>query len=70
MTTNRDRFMNDAQFMNDKAIEVAKNFHRTGIFILSLPKDKVRFLNDDSLMRIFKLEFNNYLCSQNVDFKI
>ncbi len=70
MTTNGHISMNDAQFMNDKAIEVAKNFQRTGIFIFSLPKDKVHFLNDESLMRIFKLEFNNYLRSQNVDFKI
>lgn len=62
--------MNDVQFMNDKAIEVAKTFQRTGFFIFSLPKDKVHFLKDESLIRIFKLEFNNYLRSQNVDFKI
>jgi hypothetical protein len=57
---------NILQYVNDKAIESAKNFIKTKIFILSLPAEKMYILRDENLMNIFRLEFNNYLYKENL----
>ena len=62
---------NIAQYVNNKAIECAKIFKKSRIFILSLPSEKMYILNDENLMKIFRLEFNNYLYKEGLkEFKL
>ena len=58
---------NVLQKINDSAIESAKNYIQTNKLVID---HEVFSLLDSSNIRIFKLEFNNYLYSQGIKFKL
>ena len=59
--------MDVLQKINDSAIESAKNYIQTNKLVID---PEVFSLLDSSNIRIFKLEFNNYLYSQGFKFKL